>query len=102
MSALGLQLSESKVRGNKHNKVDFFYPCIFPTNKIQITFWVSQIQIKFPAIVGSISLSRSNLSSFLGFKEYMGLASTVVAIIVNIGCMLPSQASFPRNYYIDI
>jgi hypothetical protein len=32
----------------------------------------------------------------------MDLASTVVAIIVDIGCTLPSQASFPRKYDIDL
>ncbi len=86
----------------KHNKVDFFYPCTFPINNIQITFWVLQIQIKFPAIVGSIFLFKSNLNSILSFKEYVGLVSIVIAIIVNIGCALPSQASFPKNYYIDL
>jgi hypothetical protein len=49
-----------------------------------------------------MSLSMSNLSSFLGFKEDVGLTFIVVAIIINIGYVLPSQASFPRNYYIDL
>jgi hypothetical protein len=32
----------------------------------------------------------------------MGLAFAIVAIIVDIGYAFPSQASFLRNYYIDL
>ncbi len=46
-----------------------------------------------------MSLSMSNLSSFLGFKEDVGLTFIVVAIIIDIGYVFPSQASLPRNYY---
>jgi hypothetical protein len=34
-------------------------------------------------------LFRFNLSSFLSFKEYMGLTSVVVAIIIDIGSHFP-------------
>jgi len=53
-------------------------------------------------VIGFMFLSRSNLNSFLSFKEHVGLVSAVTAIIINIGCMIPSQASLPRNYYIDL
>jgi hypothetical protein len=32
-----------------------------------------------------------NLSNFLGFKEYVGLVSTIVAIIIDTGCVFPSH-----------
>jgi hypothetical protein len=36
-------------------------------------------------------LFRFNLCSFLSFKEYVSLASAIVAIIIDIGCALPLE-----------
>jgi len=36
-------------------------------------------------------LFRFNLSSFLGFKEYVGLVSIVATIIIDIGYTLPLE-----------